>query len=79
MAVITEIGDGANTIFGKGRWLLGHVLRTWPLGYILWCQKRANKRSVIEALTDHQWIADIQGALSVGAIAGFLKLWDYFL
>lgn len=38
-------------------------------------EKRASKRSAIEAPTEHQWIADIQGALSVGAIADFLKLW----
>jgi hypothetical protein len=31
---------------------------------------------VPEALTNHAWIADIQGAQTVGIIAEFLVLWD---
>jgi hypothetical protein len=39
-------------------------------------KRRINNRSVHDALTDRKWVADIQGALTVGVISKFLLLWD---
>jgi hypothetical protein len=30
----------------------------------------------LEALADHAWVTDLQGAFSVGVLADFLNLWD---
>jgi hypothetical protein len=38
--------------------------------------QRANRRTVLDALSNHSWISDIQGALSVGVISEYLLLWD---
>jgi hypothetical protein len=37
--------------------------------------KRAHKLTVLQALTNHSWISDIQGAFSVGVLVEFLNLW----
>ena len=39
-------------------------------------QARVNKRNVQAALTTNNLFADIQGALTVGAVTEFLELWD---
>jgi hypothetical protein len=39
-------------------------------------KKLINKRTVQEVIRDNLWINDINGSLSVGALADFLRLWD---
>jgi hypothetical protein len=39
-------------------------------------RRRAAKWTVKEGLSNQSWILDIQGALTVGAIAKFLSAWD---
>jgi hypothetical protein len=39
-------------------------------------KQRANRRTVLDALSNHSWISDIQGGLSVGVINEYLLLWD---
>jgi hypothetical protein len=39
-------------------------------------KRRAKRRTIYEALTNHEWIKDIQGALSVVVLIEFLDLWD---
>jgi hypothetical protein len=34
------------------------------------------QRTVQEALTDHSWVLDIKGALTVGVIVNVLHLWE---
>ena len=77
MALYSEIGNGASTLFWSDRWLGGQrivdiaprLLETIP-------KKLINKRTVQEAIRDNLWINDISGSLSVGALADFLRLWD---
>lgn len=77
IAVITEIGDGAKTLFWTDRWLHGKNIKELASHVFSLVSKRKLKtRTVIEALTDHSWISDIQGALTVVVIMEFLKLWD---
>ena len=57
----------------------GHGLRVAdlaPQDFALVPKRRANKRTVKDALNNHSWIYDIQGAITVGVIAEFLDLWD---
>ena len=77
MAIISEVGDGACTLFWKDRWINGQqVADLAPQIFAIVNKRNANKRTVLEALTNHGWIADIQGALTVGIITEFLALWD---
>jgi len=39
-------------------------------------KRRANKRTVLEALTNQRWLEDIQGQLSFDAVMEYLVLWD---
>ena len=76
-AIISEVGDGARTLFWKDRWINGQrVADLAPQIFAIVSKRRANKRTVLEALTNHGWIADIQGAHTVGIIIEFLALWD---
>lgn len=66
MAMQTDLGNGATTFFWTDRWLMGHriayltprLCRTIP-------KQRVNMRTILDALSNHNWILDIQGALSV--------------
>jgi hypothetical protein len=77
MALYSEIGSGASTLFWGDRWLSGQrivdiaprLLETIP-------KKLINKRTVQEAIGDNLWINDIHVSLFVGALADFLRLWD---
>jgi len=62
MAVITEVGDGANTLFWKDKWLAGkNIQDIAPHVYALVSRRTAARRSVLEALINEKWIEDIQG------------------
>lgn len=80
MAVITEVGDGANTLFWRNKWLDGHSIRELaPRVYALVTNKRACRRTVREALTNEKWVEDIQGDISVEALLEFLEVWDLLM
>jgi hypothetical protein len=79
MAVRTEIGDRANTLFWKDRWLDGKNIQDLAPNFLPMVSKpRANKRTVQEALTGDVWLEDIQD-LSVKALLEYLNLWDLLL
>jgi hypothetical protein len=72
------VGDGARTLFWKDRWINGQrVADLAPQIFAIVNKRRANKRTVLEALTKHGWIADIQGVQTVGIITEFLVLYCY--
>ena len=73
----TDVGDGATTLFWTERWLLGQrIMDIAPRLFASIPKRKANKRTVLEALTNRSWISDIQGALSVGALVDYVNLWD---
>jgi hypothetical protein len=37
---------------------------------------RRKKRTVKEAFTNHDWVVDIQGALTLNIITEYIQLWD---
>jgi hypothetical protein len=80
VAMQTEIGDGANTLFWSDHWLHGQrVADLAPRLLAAVLKRRINNRTVSEALTAAKWVSDIQGALTVGVITEFLHLWDLIL
>jgi len=80
MAVITEVGDGSNTLFWRDKWLDGQSIRDLaPRVYALVAKRRSSRRTVSEALSNASWVEDIQGAISVEALVEFLKIWDLLI
>jgi hypothetical protein len=76
MAVVTEVGDGKNTLFWTDRWLNGQSLsRVVPHLFSI-ISGRTKKRTVFDGLTDMRWVSDIRGALTVPVLAEYLELWD---
>ena len=75
IAMQTDVGDGANTMFWTDRWLHGQrIMDMAPHFYTAVPKRRANRRTVKEAITDGAWIQDIHGALSVRAILEYLQV-----
>ena len=55
LAIITEVGDGANTLFWKGKWLAGRSIQDLaPNLYSLVPKRKANRRKVVDALVDEK-------------------------
>jgi hypothetical protein len=74
-AVITKLGDGANTLFWNDRWLDGRCIKDIaPAMFDLVPSRLANRRLVKDALPNFHWISDVNGAISVRVIAEFLEL-----
>ena len=79
VAIVSEVGNGKNTIFWTDRWLHGQSLDqlvTTPFGSV---NNKARKRTVYEALTEMKWVQDIRGAITVPVLTEILKLWDLLL
>ena len=74
MAVETMVGNGANALFWKDRWLFGQRNEDFaPLLVAAVPSRKANKPTVLHGLANHSWIRDIQGAFSVGILAGSIN------
>lgn len=76
VAVITQIGNGRNTLFWTDRWLQGQSLDKLMPHLFGTVNSRAKKRTVHEAITGRKWISDIRGALTVEVLTEYLGLWD---
>jgi hypothetical protein len=67
VAMQTEIGNGASTLFWSDRWLMEHrVVDIAPRLLQNIPKRRINKRTVLDALSNQTWTLDIQGALTLG-------------
>lgn len=74
-AMITEVGDGGNTLFWKDRWILGKCIGDlFPLIRSMVPQRAVNRRNVSEAFTSMSWIRDLHGEVTLELIAEFLNL-----
>ena len=77
MAIVTEIGDRSNTLFWKDKWLNGRsILDLAPQVSALVFKRRANRRTVMDALNNGKWLEDIQGEISPEGLIEYLELWD---
>jgi hypothetical protein len=67
MAVVTEIGDGTNTLFWRDRWLFGKAIN--EIAHIISTlvpTRIANRRSVSEVMNGLRWVNDIHGSNNAG-------------
>jgi hypothetical protein len=77
VTVITEVGNGSNTLFWEDKWLDGKRIQyIAPLVYALVPKRRSSRRTVLEALSGEKWIEDIQGEIGSTALIQYLDLWD---
>jgi hypothetical protein len=77
MAVVTDVGDGTNTLFWKDRWINGQRISDIASSVYAMVPKRViNKQKVSEALMNLQWMSDFQGALSFQVLQDYLELYQ---
>jgi hypothetical protein len=77
LAVVSEVGSGAHTLFWTDRWLNGQSIADLAPHLLAVIPKRtANRHTVEQALTDCSWVLDIRGDMSVEVIVEFLNLWN---
>jgi hypothetical protein len=77
MAVVTEIGDGTNTLFWRDRWLFGKAINEIaPIISTLVLTRIANRRADFEAMNGLRWVSDIHGIVTVQILLEFLNLCD---
>jgi hypothetical protein len=75
--LISEVGNGTNTMFWIDKWIHGkRVSDIAPRLFSIIPKRIINRRTVQQALLNRRWIADIKGALTVGAIVDYLHLWN---
>lgn len=61
IALWSDIGDGANTLFWSDRWLKDQcVVDIIPRLHAIIPKRRSKRRTVQEALTSRAWISNIQ-------------------
>jgi len=72
IAIKSEVGNGRNTLFWTDRWLHGQRLDDLVPNLFGAISSRARKRTVQDALTDHRWVRDIRGALSLAVLREYL-------
>jgi hypothetical protein len=72
-----QYGNGARTLFWSDKWIHGQrVADIAPQVIAIVPKRHINRRTVLEALTNHSLVSDLQGALTVGVINEYLGLWD---
>jgi hypothetical protein len=77
MAVFTEVGNGADTLFWRDKWLKGSKIKNLAPGRFALVPKRtSNRGTVLEALTDDKWVEDLHGNISVAVLMEYVAVWD---
>jgi hypothetical protein len=75
MVVITELGDGNNTLFWQDRWIGGKSINDLaPLITALIPTRVAGKRTIYEALNNMMWVTDIHVTVLLQLILQLLEL-----
>lgn len=76
-AILSEVGNGANTKFWTDRWLNGCSIEMLaPRLFACVPKRRASRRTVQEALTNDKWLEDIQSHYSVAVLSEYFDVWD---
>jgi hypothetical protein len=69
------VGNGAKTLFWRDRWLRGRRIEDHVPGLVAKVStQRRNNRTIMQALTNHGWISDLRGTLSMPEIGQCLLL-----
>jgi hypothetical protein len=76
-AITAIVGNGENTKFWTDKWLNGYSIEVMaPHLFACVPKRRANKRTVQEAMTNNRWLEDIQSHYPVAVLSEFLDIWD---
>lgn len=74
IALSSQVGNGANTLFWSDRWLMGNCIADLAPEVVAAVPQRIRStRTVAEALMNNSWPTDIQGGLSM------VGQYDYFI
>jgi hypothetical protein len=74
IALWSDIGDGANTLFRSDRLLQDQcAVDIIPCLHAIIPKRISRKHTAQEALTNQAWISNIQGQLTVGILIEFLR------
>lgn len=76
LAIVSEVGNGRNTLFWTDRWLHGQSLDKLVPHLFGLISSRAKERTIYEALTDGRWVADNRGVHTVAFLTEYLNLWQ---
>jgi hypothetical protein len=77
MAITSEVGNGEHVLFWTDRWLQGQKISDLaPHLFAVVPPARRKKHTVKEAFTNRDWVADIQGALTLDIITEYIQLSD---
>jgi hypothetical protein len=77
MVITSEVGNDEHVLFWTDRWLQGQKISDLaPHLFAVVPPARRKKRTVKEAFTNHDWVVDIQGALTLNIITEYIQLWD---
>jgi hypothetical protein len=76
-SIFVQLGDGANTLFWKDRWIQGRCIAEIAPCLIKAVGPRIqNARTVKDALQNRKWMRDIRGALTVQVILEYPSIWE---
>ncbi|XBI06650.1 hypothetical protein VPH35_134643 [Triticum aestivum] len=75
-----KLGDGAQILFWKDRWINGAcIAEVAPLIVLKVKTQVRNRRVVQEGLLSHAWTMDITGEMSTDELAQFIRLWEVLI
>jgi len=67
VAIISEVGNGRNTLFWNDKWIHGQNLDQL-VPHLFGSISNQAKRTVYETLTDRIWVTDIKGARTLDVL-----------
>ena len=77
ISVVTNVGNGENTLFWSDHWLLGENLEKLAPNVVKCVPPKIRRtRTVADALLNLTWVSDIKGALGWLGLVEYLQLWD---
>ena len=76
VAIVSEVGNGKNTIFWTDKWVQGQSLAQLAPNLFGSITNKAKRRTVFEAATELRWVQDIRDAITVPVLAEYFKIWD---
>jgi hypothetical protein len=77
IAIDSHAGRGNTTLFWTDKWIQGQAIADLaPMVVAAVPRKIQKKRTVEEALINHQWVSDIKGGLSLIGLSEYLHTWD---
>jgi hypothetical protein len=76
-SVHVDLGNGTSCLFWEDRWINGDSVDMITPTLVDFVDPKIRKsRTVAEGLSNHAWVGDLSGGLSVVVLAQFLQLWN---